>query len=178
MIRISCTDGSACWSFFLNYFAVILTIDRQIVNFLQCFTPGTKAQYRKEVCKKHWVICGQPQFQKFRYKSPVQKRSVQETLDNLWATPVSEINLSVFESLMNISSSSEHFQPWYLKSQDSVVSIMTGVLAVGPTQPPAVGIRSKGAGAWSWPFTLLSTKVKNGWSCTSTPSYSFMALQG
>ena len=44
--RISCTDCSVCWSFSINCCTVFLTIDLQIVNFLHCFTPGTKALYR------------------------------------------------------------------------------------------------------------------------------------
>jgi hypothetical protein len=31
-----------------------------------------------------------------RYKNPVQKLSVQATLNNLWETQISEINLSIF----------------------------------------------------------------------------------
>jgi hypothetical protein len=38
------------------------------------------------------------------------------------------------------------------KSQGSVVGIKTGVQAVGPTQPSAVDIRGKAAGAWRGPL--------------------------
>jgi hypothetical protein len=37
------------------------------------------------------------------------------------------------------------------------------------------GTGGKAAGAWSWQFTQINTKVKNAWSYTSIPPYVFMA---
>ena len=112
-----------------------------------------------------------------RYKNPVQKLSVQATLNNLWETQISEINLSIFRKFHLCQFQEWTYSPMITEEEPGYCSwYKDWDTGCGAHPASCGGYRVKQLGHEGDHSPPPKTKFKNEWSCTSIPSCSFMTF--